>query len=48
MSVEAFPRGFFADFLETVFRNGYGDCGYAVRAAENSLSEHYKMKYLLL
>jgi hypothetical protein len=27
---------------KSFFSNGCGDCSYAVRAAENTLSEHYK------
>jgi histone-lysine N-methyltransferase SETMAR len=38
MSVEAFLRGLSADFLQTVFRNGYGDCSDALRVTDNTLS----------
>jgi hypothetical protein len=50
MSVEAFRRGISADFLQTVFQEWIGRLQLccAVRAAENTLSEHYKMEYLLL
>jgi hypothetical protein len=46
--VAEFLGGLSAGFLQTVFRNGYGDCSQAVRAEENPLSEHYKREYLLL
>jgi hypothetical protein len=42
MGVNAFLGGLSADFLHTVFQNGYGNCSYAVRA-ENTLNQHYKM-----
>jgi hypothetical protein len=44
MGVEVFLRTSYRSF----FRNGYGDCVYAVTAAENTLNEHYKMGYFLL
>jgi hypothetical protein len=45
MGMEASLRRLAADLLQTIFMNGYGDWGYAVRAAENTLSEHSKMGY---
>jgi hypothetical protein len=48
MDVEAFMGGLSADFFQTVFKNGQGDCSYAVKAAENTLNERYKIGHLLL
>jgi hypothetical protein len=48
MGAEAFMGGFRRTFYGPFSRNGYGNYSYAVRAAENTLSEHYKMGYLLL
>jgi hypothetical protein len=43
MGVEVFLGGLSADFLQTVL----WECNYAVRAAENALSKHYKVGYFL-
>jgi hypothetical protein len=47
MSVEAFLGGLLQTSPRPFFKNGYGDYSYAVREAENTLSEYYKMEYLL-
>jgi hypothetical protein len=52
MTVLWVGRHFWEEFLLTpcipFFKDRYGYCGYSVRAAENTLSEHYKIAYLRL
>jgi hypothetical protein len=47
-SVEAFLRELPTDLLQAAFRDQTRDCSYAVRAAENTLGEHYGVEYSLL
>jgi hypothetical protein len=48
MGMEAFVGGFSADFLQIVFQDRCAHCSYAVRAVENTWSEHCKMECLSL
>jgi hypothetical protein len=47
-SNRVFEEGFLRSSCRPLFRNGYGNYSHAVKAVENTLSEHDKTEYLLL